>query len=169
LPPWTYCGSLRVRLLDNQTHLLLQYNIKVIFASTWHTETRTRPAAEHVFRSAEVRVVRGCLEKEVDMTTLMASMASRMENYEKINVEGGTDAFMFRASQVLRKHMAKKSVTDEELAMGMFHLCCAESYRLNTVGALVHLRACKKITIHWEDSTPSMLILPSRYLSAISL
>jgi hypothetical protein len=75
----------------------------------------------------------------------MASMASRIENYEKVNVEGGADTFMFRALQALRKHMAKKSVADEELVLDMFHLCCAESYRLNTVGALVHLWACKKI------------------------
>lgn len=131
--------------LDNQTHSLLQYYITVSFPSTWHTETKSGRAVEHVHRSAEMKMIRGCLEREIDMATMTAAVASRVENYEKVKVEGGTDKFMFRALKALRMHLAKNSLADEELVMDMLHLCCAEAYRFNTVEALVHLRACKRL------------------------
>ena len=130
---------------DEQTYILLQYYIKVVYPSRFHAETRSRSAQKHQFHLAENEVIRDCLENELHMITLLTSTASRMQYMERTPVKEGTDIYMHRALKALRRYVAETPVASTQLVFDMFHLFTAEAYRFNNAGAKVHLRAAKVI------------------------
>lgn len=131
--------------LDEQTHMLLQYYIRVIYPSRFHAETRARSAEKHQFHLAENEVIRDCLENELHMITLLTSTASRMQYLEKTPVKEDTDVYMHRALKALRRYVAAGPMASTQLVFDMFHLFTAEAYRFNNAGAKVHLKASKAI------------------------
>jgi hypothetical protein len=130
---------------DEQTYILIQYYLKVVYPSRFHAETRSQSPQKHQFHLAENEVIRDCLENELHMVTLLTSTASRMQHMEGTPLKQGTDIYMQRALRALRNYVAESPVASTQLVFDMFHLFTAEAYRFNNAAANVHLKAAKMI------------------------
>lgn len=132
--------------LDHQAHILLQYYVLTVFPPIWQTIAKVRFLQPHHFQLAAREVVQDHISSEVQIVTLLASMASRMEHLDRRKVQFGSSSFINKAIGALRKHLSTlPAVRPEDIAM-VLHLWRAEIYRSNYMAAWTHLRGMKDMT-----------------------
>ena len=131
--------------LDPLVLKLLHYYIDVLVPSKWHVDSLSKQKLARV-EAASKGVIKGCLEDELHMYSLLASMASRMQNLEQWPAVLPTDMYVHRALVALRRYIgAKPSRIEMQVFYDMFFLCTAEAYRYNLAASMTHLRAIAQL------------------------
>jgi len=134
--------------VDPQITKLCRYFCEVYHPSIWHTERHASPHGRYTFQTAAAEVVRQAMQSEVDMYAMLACMASRMENVDKLEGQGAAE-YMQRALAATRQQLHHVTDTRGDFALRLlmiiFHLYAAEAYRKNYQAAKMHMRGAKSI------------------------
>jgi hypothetical protein len=131
--------------LDPLVLQLLHYYIHVLVPSKWHVDSQSNQKLARI-EAASKGVIKGCLADELHMYSLLASMASRMQNLEHWSTAPPTDLYIHKALVALRRYIdAKPSRIETQVFYDMFFLCTAEAYRYNLAASMTHLRAIAQL------------------------
>jgi hypothetical protein len=131
--------------LDPTVLELLHYYINVLVPSKWHVDSKSKQKLARI-EAASKGVIEACLADELHMYSLLASMASRMENLEHWSNALPTDLYIHKALVALRGYIdAKPSRIQTQIFYDMFFLCTAEAYRYNLAASMTHLRAIAQL------------------------
>ena len=131
--------------LDESVLQLLHYYIHVLVPSKWHVDSQSNQKLARI-EAASQGVIRGCLANELHLYSLLASMASRMQNLEHWSVAPPTDLYIHKALVALRRYIdARPARIETQVFYDMFFLCTAEAYRYNLAASMTHLRAIAKL------------------------
>jgi hypothetical protein len=76
---------------------------------------------------------------------MQSTLASRLENVERVTVSGGTSAFVQTCLTSLRKSLSTEVTDRAGYAWVILRLCNAEQYRSNHEAALTHLRVAERL------------------------
>jgi hypothetical protein len=131
--------------LDPLVLQLLHYYIHVLVPSKWHVDYQSNQKLARI-EAASKNVIQGCLANELHMFSLLASMASRMQNLELWSTAPPTDFYIHKALVALRRYLDVKPFRIEtQVFYDMFFLCTAEAYRYNLAASMTHLRAIAQL------------------------
>lgn len=131
--------------IGREAHQLLQYFLRVSHPRTWHTEARAFPDRSYTFKSSAFSLVQGCIENEMNMYTMLASMASQLAYFEQIVEPPEPSLLIQKALLATQKHIRTCREVDERMIFDIHQLGVAEFYRFDVNAALVHLRAVKAL------------------------
>jgi hypothetical protein len=124
---------------------LFHYYIHVLVPSKWHVDSQSKQKLARI-EAASKGVIQGCLSDELHLYSLLASMASRMQNLEHWSTPLPTDLYIHKALVALRRYInAKPSRIETQVFYDMFFLCTAEAYRYNLEASMMHLRAIAQL------------------------
>jgi hypothetical protein len=131
--------------LDPSALHLLHYYIHVLVPSKWHVDSQSNQKLARI-EAATKSVIQGCLANELHMFSLLAAMASRMQNLERWSTAPPTDVYIHKALVTLRRYLDTKPFRIEmQVIYDMFFLCTAEAYRYNLEASMTHLRAIAQL------------------------
>lgn len=131
--------------LDPLVLELFHYYIHVLVPSKWHVDSQSKQKLARI-EAASKGVIQGCLSDELHLYSLLASMASRMQNLEHWPAPLPTDLYIHKALVALRRYMdAKPGRIETQVFHDMFFLCTAEAYRYNLEASMMHLRAIAQL------------------------
>lgn len=131
--------------LDPSVLELFHYYIHVLVPSKWHVDSQSKQKLARI-EAASKGVIQGCLSDELHLYSLLASMASRMQNLEHWSTPLPTDLYIHKALVALRRYInAKPSRIETQVFYDMFFLCTAEAYRYNLEASMMHLRAIAQL------------------------
>jgi hypothetical protein len=123
----------------------LHYYMNVLVPSKWHVDSQSKQKLARI-EAASKGVIKGCLADELHMYSLLASMASRIENLEHWSNALPTDLYIHKALVALRQYIyAKPNHIETQVFYDMFFLCTAEAYRYNLAASMTHLRAIAQL------------------------
>jgi hypothetical protein len=124
---------------------LLHYYVHVLVPSKWHVDFQSNQKLARI-EAASKSIIQGCLANELHMFSLLASMASRMQNLEHWSSAPPTDIYIHQALISLRRYLdAKPFRIETQVFYDMFFLCTAEAYRYNLAASMTHLRAIAQL------------------------
>ena len=131
--------------LDTSVLQLLHYYVHVLVPSKWHVDSQSNQKLARI-DAASRGVIKGCLTDELHMYSLLASMASRMQNLEHWSAAPRTDLYIHKALVALRRYIdTKPAHIETQVFYDMFFLCTAEAYRYNLEASMTHLRAIARL------------------------
>lgn len=131
--------------LDPLVLQLLHYYIHVLVPSKWHVDYQSNQKLARI-EAASKNVIQGCLANQLHMFSLLASMASRMQNLEHWSTAPPTDVYIHKALVALRRYLdAQPFRIEMQVFYDMFFLCTAEAYRYNLAASMTHLRAIAQL------------------------
>jgi hypothetical protein len=131
--------------LDPSVLHLLHYYIHVLVPSKWHVDSQSNQKLARI-EAASKNVIQGCLANELHMFSLLAAMASRMQNLEHWSTAPPTGVYIDKALVALRRYLyAKPFRIEMQVFYDMFFLCTAEAYRYNLAASMMHLRAIAQL------------------------
>jgi hypothetical protein len=86
------------------------------------------------------------MQSEVEMNAMLACMAARLENVDKVPNQG-TNKYMGNALVAVRKRF--NTASRHQLLLIMFHLYAGEAYRQNYQAAKIHMKAAQTLFASW--------------------
>lgn len=157
--------------IDRQAHSLLQYFIQVSHPRTWYSEVQKDRS--YTFARDAQALVRESFEHEVHLYTLLASMASQMQHFDRLHQdESGTDALATKAIATVRRYLQTNPPIVQRLIFDIHQLAVIEFYRYQLKSARLHLSAAKALLPHIggiENVDPSLrewIVIGDGFLSA---
>ncbi|KIX03359.1 uncharacterized protein Z518_06911 [Rhinocladiella mackenziei CBS 650.93] len=132
--------------LDPHVAKLCRYFCENFHPSVWNAETWASPEGSYTYQTSAPVVIRRAMQSEVEMNAMLACMAARMENVDRIPGQG-TDKYMGNALKAVRRQFS--SAPKHQLLLTIFHLFAGEAYRQNYQAAKIHMRAAKVLFDSW--------------------
>ena len=133
-------------ILDSQSLRLLQVFTITFSPACCQLGSKERPKRERQLATPIVSdLMQVARRNRLCMTTFLASLVSYTENLQCVRVEGTTAAFVGKAYRQMQQIFNKDHVLDQSHVLGLIHLTAAEAHRKNLSGAIIHLRAARRI------------------------
>jgi hypothetical protein len=123
--------------INSEAHNLIQYFVHVAHPRTWQSELQ--PDQSYTFRHDAMTIVQGTLEAKVHFYTLLASMASQMQHFERMeSVDDMTTRMAQLAISAIGEHLKAEPVIDQRLIFDIHQMAVTEFYRHDLNSASVH-------------------------------
>lgn len=134
--------------VDRLAHSLLQYFVNVSHPRTWHSESRALPDKSYTFQKDALTLVRESLHNEVHLYTLLASMASQLQNFEHADqYRDRTSTLIHKAITAIRNHIRISGKIDQRFIFDIHQMAVTEFYRFELQSSLIHLRAVRSLVV----------------------
>ena len=159
--------------LDSHVARLCRYFCENFHPSVWHAESWASRERSYTHQTSAVEVVRRAMQSEVEMNAMLACMAARIENVDRVPGQG-TDRYMGNALIAVRKRFS--SAPKHQLLLIVFHLYAADAYRQNYQAAKIHMQAAKALFDSWggldyvpDPALKELFIIGDGHMSAVLL